>query len=90
MQELWCWCVAMRTQENQPFAVSSLTNSLKGILSVFWKTFSTLFLVRCEKVGFLECDVGQPEFTVPMVTALHLVTTPVFGPAYLNHRKPYK
>ena len=56
----------------------------------FWKTFSTLFLVRCEKVGFLECDVGQPEFTVPMVTALHLVTTPVFGPAYLNHRKPYK
>ena len=54
------------------------------------KKFSTFFLVRCEKVGFLECDVGQPEFTVPMVTALHLVTTPVFGPAYLNHRKPYK
>ncbi|CAI8008208.1 Polynucleotide 5'-hydroxyl-kinase NOL9 [Geodia barretti] len=48
------------------------------------------FLNRCDKVGFLECDVGQPEFTVPMVTALHVLTHPVFGPAHFSHRRPYK
>ena len=50
---------------------------------------SVCFL-RYEKVGYLECDVGQTEFTVAAVTALHVLTGPVFGSAYVDPRKPYK
>jgi polynucleotide 5'-hydroxyl-kinase GRC3/NOL9 len=37
------------------------------------------------RVAFLECDLGQPEFSPPGVLALTLVTQPVAGPAYTRH-----
>ena len=52
--------------------------------------FVMCVFLRFERVGFLECDVGQTEFTVSMVTALHLVTRPVYGPSYTDQRRPYK
>ncbi len=33
----------------------------------------------CTCVAYLECDVGQTEFTAPGCVALHLITTPVLG-----------
>jgi hypothetical protein len=58
--------------------------------STFCRFLINSFLNRCEKVGYLECDVGQTEFTVAGVTALHVLTGPVFGSAYVDPRKPYK
>ena len=45
---------------------------------------------RYAQVWYLECDVGQSEFTVAGVIALHLLTQPVFGPPYTHPRQPYK
>jgi polynucleotide 5'-kinase involved in rRNA processing len=39
-------------------------------------------------VGFLECDVGQPEFTPPGMVALHRVLAPVLGPPH-THLRPH-
>ena len=52
--------------------------------------YYSVSVFRHERVGFLECDIGQTELTVPMVTGLHILTDPVFGPSYFDHRKPYK
>ena len=41
-------------------------------------------------VGFLECDVGQTEFTVPGVIALNIATEPLLGPPYMHIREPEK
>ena len=38
-------------------------------------------------VSFLECDVGQSEFTVPCVVALHSITESVHGPSF-THLRP--
>ena len=45
---------------------------------------------RYPYVCYLECDPGQPEFTVPEVLSLHTVTDPLLGPPYTHLRKPYK
>ena len=36
---------------------------------------------------FLECDVGQAEFTVPGVVSLHCITKPIYGPPYTHMRQ---
>ena len=45
---------------------------------------------RYPKVGYLECDIGQTEFTVPGVIALHLITKPLLGPSYTHPLLPEK
>jgi len=47
-------------------------------------------LCRYAKVAFLECDVGQTEFTVPGVVSLHTLSSPVFGPPYTHQQLPEK
>jgi len=42
------------------------------------------------KVAFLECDLGQTEFTVPSVVSLHTLSSPVFGPSYTHQQFPEK
>lgn len=37
---------------------------------------------RYRKVAFLECDVGQSEFTPGAMVALNIVDQPVFGMIY--------
>ena len=41
------------------------------------------------KVAYLECDIGQPEFTVAGVVALNIVTEPLVGPAFTHLREPF-
>jgi polynucleotide 5'-hydroxyl-kinase GRC3/NOL9 len=45
---------------------------------------------RYPTVAYLETDVGQPEFTVPGMLSLHLLTAPVFGPPNMHLRDPEK
>lgn len=42
----------------------------------------------CGKVAFLECDVGQTEFTPSGCPALCVVTEPLLGPPFTHQRKP--
>lgn len=41
-------------------------------------------------MSFLECDVGQSEFTVSGVVALHCLSEPVFGPSFVHLQNPEK
>ena len=42
----------------------------------------------CRPVCVLDWDLGQPEFTVPGMVSLHLVTEPTLAPMHLNLRRP--
>ncbi|XP_063440239.1 polynucleotide 5'-hydroxyl-kinase NOL9-like [Mytilus trossulus] len=44
-------------------------------------------LDKVDKVYFLECDVGQTEFTPPGCVSLHCVSEPVLGPPF-THQRP--
>ncbi len=50
----------------------------------------TCFCFSNESVMFLECDVGQAEFTVATVISLHCITCTVSGPAYSHLTTPTK
>jgi polynucleotide 5'-kinase involved in rRNA processing len=41
-----------------------------------------------EAVGYLDCDLGQTEFTPAGMVSLHAITEPVFGPTYMHLRTP--
>ena len=43
-----------------------------------------------ESVSFLECDVGQCEFTVSGLVSLHCIKEPVHGPSFVHQRPPEK
>lgn len=45
-------------------------------------------LRHTEKVCVLDCDLGQPEYTVPGVVSLHVITSPTLYPAYANLQEP--
>ncbi|XP_014669777.1 PREDICTED: polynucleotide 5'-hydroxyl-kinase NOL9-like [Priapulus caudatus] len=47
-------------------------------------------LSECKRVAYLECDIGQTEFTPSGCISLHIVTTPVIGPPFTHQRKPYR
>ncbi|KAF9412472.1 Polynucleotide 5'-hydroxyl-kinase grc3 [Podila epigama] len=57
-------------------------------------TFSRLLLNRMlnryGKVAFLECDIGQSEFTPVGMVALHVVESPALGPPFTHPRQPYR
>ncbi|VDI80780.1 polynucleotide 5'-hydroxyl-kinase GRC3/NOL9 [Mytilus galloprovincialis] len=44
-------------------------------------------LEKLDRVYFLECDVGQTEFTPPGCVSLHCVSEPVLGPPF-THQRP--
>ena len=37
--------------------------------------------IRYQRVAFLECDLGQSEFTPGGMVALNVVSSPLFGPS---------
>ncbi|KAI8611895.1 Pre-mRNA cleavage complex II protein Clp1-domain-containing protein [Chytriomyces sp. MP71] len=45
-------------------------------------------LSKHEKVAFLDCDLGQPEFTVSGQVSLHVVSDPLLSPAFAHIRQP--
>ncbi|KAJ3274641.1 Polynucleotide 5'-hydroxyl-kinase nol9 [Terramyces sp. JEL0728] len=42
-----------------------------------------------DKVCFLDCDVGQPEFTPNGMVSLHVLEGPILGPAFTHQKVPY-
>ncbi|KAF9115749.1 Polynucleotide 5'-hydroxyl-kinase grc3 [Mortierella sp. AM989] len=57
-------------------------------------TFSRLtlnrMLNRYRKVAFIECDIGQSEFTPVGMVALHIIETPALGAPFTHPRQPHR
>ncbi|ORZ07051.1 hypothetical protein BCR41DRAFT_389064, partial [Lobosporangium transversale] len=47
-------------------------------------------LNRYKKVAFIECDIGQSEFTPVGMVALHIIETPALGAPFTHPRQPYR
>ncbi|KAF7308571.1 Fungal-trans domain-containing protein [Mycena chlorophos] len=56
--------------------------------STFSRALVNRLLSRYRKVAFLECDIGQSEFTAGGMVALNLVDSPVFGPPFTHPALP--
>ncbi|EJD00777.1 uncharacterized protein FOMMEDRAFT_110095 [Fomitiporia mediterranea MF3/22] len=57
--------------------------------STLARTLGNRLLNRYRRVAFLECDVGQTEFTPPGLVSLHVIDGPVFGPPFTHPALPY-
>lgn len=73
--------MAFSHQSAPVVVVSGVSGSGKSTLCRYLVNY---LLNRHPAVGYLECDVGQTEFTVPGVCALHVVKEPLLGPPYTH------
>ncbi|KAJ7668299.1 hypothetical protein B0H17DRAFT_1162322 [Mycena rosella] len=79
-------------------ALNSLSDSTSGVYfvkghkksgkSTFARTLLNRLLCRYRKVAFLECDLGQSEFTPGGLVALNIIEIPVFGPPFTHPTVP--
>ncbi|KAI6099090.1 hypothetical protein F5141DRAFT_1219281 [Pisolithus sp. B1] len=58
--------------------------------STFSRTLLNRLLSRYRRVAFLECDVGQSEFTPGGMVALSIMEGHVFGPPFTHPTLPYR
>ncbi|KIJ60990.1 hypothetical protein HYDPIDRAFT_97607 [Hydnomerulius pinastri MD-312] len=58
--------------------------------STFARTLVNRLLDRYRRVAFLECDLGQSEFTPGGMVALNVVENYVFGPPFTHPSLPYR
>ncbi|KAG2365296.1 hypothetical protein BDR07DRAFT_1399466 [Suillus spraguei] len=52
--------------------------------STFARTLLNRLLARFQRIAYLECDVGQSEFTPGGLVALNVIENPVFGEQSLH------
>lgn len=89
------WADAMDAVIRAPSAappegnISVLVCGAKGVgKSTVCRLLVNRMLGRHTQVAFLDCDLGQPEFTPPGLVSLHKLDTPVLGPPHTNIRRP--
>ncbi|THH10562.1 hypothetical protein EW146_g8330 [Bondarzewia mesenterica] len=58
--------------------------------STFARTLLGRLTMRYRKVAFLECDLGQSEFTPGAMVALIVVDRPIFGPPFTHPTLPHQ
>ncbi|KAI0080491.1 hypothetical protein K474DRAFT_1689126 [Panus rudis PR-1116 ss-1] len=67
---------------------------VKGLRKSGKSTFARMLLnrlvTRYRYVAYMECDLGQSEFTPGGMVALNLVSRPVFGPPFSHPSIPYQ
>ncbi|KAF8075728.1 hypothetical protein FPV67DRAFT_1617199 [Lyophyllum atratum] len=56
--------------------------------STFARTLVNTLLTRYQKVAYLECDLGQSEFTPGGMVALNVVSSTLFGPPFTHPTLP--
>ncbi|KAH7343973.1 hypothetical protein B0J17DRAFT_714121 [Rhizoctonia solani] len=56
--------------------------------STFSRSLANSLTSRYQKVAFIECDIGQSEFTPGGMVSLNLLTTPIFGPPFTHPSRP--
>ncbi|KAG8932246.1 Polynucleotide 5'-hydroxyl-kinase grc3 [Tulasnella sp. 417] len=57
--------------------------------STFARTMMNSMLSRYEKVAYLDCDIGQPEFGPPGTVGLYITEAPNFGLPFTHPRGPF-
>ncbi|KAL5508618.1 GRC3 [Sanghuangporus vaninii] len=57
--------------------------------STFALTLLNRLICHYRRVAYLECDIGQTEFTPPGLVSLHVIDRPMFGPSFTHHLLPY-
>ncbi|KAG0301225.1 Polynucleotide 5'-hydroxyl-kinase grc3 [Dissophora globulifera] len=70
--------------------VSVVCGGKKMGKSTFSRLLLNRMLSRYQRVAFIECDVGQSEFTPVGMVALHIVDSPALGPPFTHPRQPYR
>ncbi|KAF8505075.1 hypothetical protein BU17DRAFT_101226 [Hysterangium stoloniferum] len=58
--------------------------------STFARTILNHLTTQYRRVAFLECDLGQSEFTPSGMVSLHIISSPVFGPPFTHPTMPYR
>ncbi|KAI0313414.1 hypothetical protein OF83DRAFT_1268857 [Amylostereum chailletii] len=58
--------------------------------STFARTLLNRLVARYRRVAYLECDLGQSEFTPGGMVALTVVDRPLFGPPFTHPTLPYQ
>ena len=64
----------------------------KGVgKSTFLRYLLNSTLQKCKYIAVLDCDLGQPEYTVPGIISLHILSSQDMSlqPIHLNMRQPY-
>lgn len=64
----------------------------KGVgKSTFLRYLLNSTLHRCKNIAVLDCDLGQPEFTVSGIVSLHILSTKdiALQPIHLNLKRPH-
>ncbi|KAK0191673.1 hypothetical protein F5146DRAFT_1103596 [Armillaria mellea] len=56
--------------------------------STFARTLVNRLLARYQRVAYIECDVGQSEFTPGGMVALNIIESPLFGPPFTHPTLP--
>ncbi|KAF9172698.1 Polynucleotide 5'-hydroxyl-kinase grc3 [Mortierella sp. AD010] len=70
--------------------VSVVCGGKKMGKSTFSRLILNRILNRYRRVAFIECDIGQSEFTPVGMVALHVVETPALGAPFTHPRQPYR
>lgn len=61
----------------------------KGVgKSTFCRLLVNRMLSEHGRVTYIDCDLGQPEFTAPGLVSFHVLDSPVLGPPHANLRRP--
>ncbi|THH30293.1 hypothetical protein EUX98_g3913 [Antrodiella citrinella] len=58
--------------------------------STFARTIMNKLSTNYRYVAFLECDLGQSEFTPGGIVSLNVISSPVFGPPFTHPTVPYQ
>ncbi|KAF9037010.1 hypothetical protein BDZ89DRAFT_1011226 [Hymenopellis radicata] len=75
--------------EHQEIADTYLIQgSKKSGKSTFARTLTNQLLSKYQRVAFLECDLGQSEFTPGGMVALNIVESPLLGPPFTHPSLP--
>ncbi|KAG1731987.1 Pre-mRNA cleavage complex II protein Clp1-domain-containing protein [Suillus paluster] len=73
-----------------PLSVYVVKGPKKSGKSTFSRTLVNRLLTRFHRVAYLECDVGQSEFTAGGLVALNILDSPIFGPPPTHPSLPYR
>ncbi|KAF8271674.1 hypothetical protein EI94DRAFT_1796800 [Lactarius quietus] len=58
--------------------------------STFARTLVNGLISRYRRVAFLECDIGQSEFTPGGMVAMNIIDRPIFGPPFSHPTLPHQ
>ncbi|CCA67460.1 hypothetical protein PIIN_01290 [Serendipita indica DSM 11827] len=90
-QEPYSWKASLDIAHTYPESPRILIQGPKGSgKSMLSRMLVNRLLSRFKQVAYLDCDVGQTEFTPEGMVSLHLLTQPVFGPPFSHPRDPLR